>query len=155
MPFDALEYVVRPYTTPNAHGSIIIPSTPRGSHEKATLTWGGGAFELPERKEVSDGVSFEVICCQEALSEDTREVDEVTVTDPTGGESYVIVQRPKTLQLKKKGTNTCADDEWGQTHAAPQAINPALDEYGDTITSGVVTTGDTCAVKWNFNNQQQ
>jgi hypothetical protein len=153
MPFD-LSYVVRPFVTPNAHGQIIIPSTPRGSHERATLTWGGGAFQLPERKEVSDGVEFNVVCCQEALSEKSRisQRERVYQNDDQSSDSWVDVERPTSVRLQKKSQNSCGDD-WGQTEGTAQAVNPALDQYGNAMSSGVVAKGDTCSVGWTFVNE--
>jgi hypothetical protein len=104
MPLDALEYVVRPYTTPDAHGRIIIPSSPRGTREKATLTWGGGALTPPARKEVSDGVNFEVVCCKENLKENSRKSDKKRIFQ-NGDESsanWVDVATPDSLRLKKR-----------------------------------------------------
>jgi hypothetical protein len=151
MPFDALEYVVRPWTTPNAHGQIIIPSAPKSSPERASLTWGGGTFDLPQRTEVSDGVTFEVICCQEELSEKSRTSETKRITQQDNEDNWVDVERPTAVKLKKKHRNSCGDD-WGQTSKAEQAISPQLDQYGEAISSGVVSVGDTCAVGWTFDN---
>jgi len=150
---DGLEYVVRPYQSPNAHGAIIIPSTPSASRERATLTWGAKAT-MPTP---TSGISFNVVCCQEQLDEQTRETEQVqvpiTVSDVQDG--YYTVERPKTLSLKKKEKNNCGDD-WDQLSTTAQEINADLAAFAANFHSGTTSVGGnggTCNTKWNLKNK--
>jgi hypothetical protein len=152
MPFDAaLEYIVRPYTSPNAHGQIIIPSAPRGSHERATLTWSGAA-DVPSPQEVSDGVNFEVVCCQEGLNESSRKSETKRITQQDNEGNWVDVERPYYMQLKKKESNTCGDD-WNQISWVAQEIDSALAEFSQAIHSGTAARPKSCSTAWTFKNQ--
>jgi hypothetical protein len=155
MPLDALEYVVRPYTTPNAHGSIIIPSTPRGTQERATLTWGkDSAITVPTPKEVSDGVNFEVVCCQEQLNELDRKSDQKRVFQrgDEDSENWVDVERPKSLRLKKKEKNKCFGPGLTDTSDVAQQINAVNADFEYALNSGVTSTHMRCSVNWTFKN---
>jgi hypothetical protein len=103
-----LEYIVRPFQAPNAHGTIVIPSTPKESPEKAILTWGGEST-LPEA-EFTD-VGFKFASCKEDNVELNRDAERVRITgnDP---ENYIDVLRSKKLYLKK------TSDRSGQDPAA-------------------------------------
>jgi hypothetical protein len=158
MPFDALEYVVRPNTTPDAHGHIIIPSTPRGTQERATLTWGATSkITVPSPVEVSDGVNFEVVCCQEGLTEQTRVSEEVTIRDPEGSTSYVTVQRPKTVSLKKKDKAKClSGPSLEDISDVAQAVNQDLAQWDQWMKEGTTGGGSkNCSVKWTLKNEEQ
>jgi hypothetical protein len=152
MPFDSLEYVVRPYVTPNAHGQIIIPSAPRGSHERATLTWSGAA-EVPAPQEISDGVNFEVVCCQEGLNESSRENTIERIAQQTNPDNWVDVARAASLKLKKKESNKCGDD-WSQISWVAQEIDAELAVYSADIHSGTASGTQNCSVGWTFKNTQ-
>jgi hypothetical protein len=102
---DGLEYLVRPYQTPNAQGAIIIPSTPAGTRERATLTWGAAAT-MPQHTTTSDSVS--VNCCNEQQNELDRVSETVTVpvtTDDPSVNGILFVARPTQLRLKKKSND--------------------------------------------------
>jgi hypothetical protein len=153
---DGLEYVVRPYQTPNAHGSIIIPSTPRGSRERATLTWGKDAsITMPTPVEVNEGVNFEVVCCQENLNELDRESDTERVYQNGDQTSFnwVDVLRPKSLRLKKKEKNNCFGPTLSETSDVAQQVNDVLGEFEGALNSGATKTSTTCSVSWGFKNQ--
>jgi hypothetical protein len=102
---DGLEYLVRPYQTPNAQGGIIIPATPVGTRERATLTWGAAAT-MPPQATKSDTLSM--TCCNEEHNELSRYsemvVVPVTTNDPTVTGSAQIA-RPTELHLKKKSND--------------------------------------------------
>jgi hypothetical protein len=156
MPFDALEYVVRPYTTPNAHGSIIIPSTPRGTRERATLTWGkDSAITIPTPVEVSDGVNFDVVCCKEALNELDRESDPERVyqNGDVNSFNWVDVLRPKSLRLKKKEKNSCFGPGLSETSDVAQQINDTNSQWEYALNSGTASTQTNCSVSWGFKNK--
>jgi len=65
MPDGAFEYFVRPFQSPAPHGSGRIPSTPRDTREKATLTWGAKA-NMPAIVPKSVNVN----CCTSSESQD-------------------------------------------------------------------------------------
>jgi hypothetical protein len=153
MPPDALEYVVRPYTTPDVHGSIIIPSTPRGSRERATLTWGSGSpASVPTPVEVTESVSFELVCCKENLSEQSRETEDVQIFDSSGGSTYITVERPKSIRLKKKDKNNCNSPLWSHTSDVEQSMNEVNAEWDAALHSGTINVGGgkNCSVAWQF-----
>jgi hypothetical protein len=153
MPFDSLEYVVRPYTTPNAHGQIIIPSTPRGTHARATLTW-DGQMTIPTRTEVSDGVNFEVVCCQESLSEVSRKSkpERIYQNGDVNSSNWADIERPTSLRLKKKENNTCGDD-WDQISGVAQEVNSVLAEWEADMNSGTTARPKNCSTSWQFKNE--
>lgn len=106
MPF---EYVVRPFQTPDAHGRVIVPSTPSFSTERATLTWGSqhaATATLPTPK--SMGVNIQ--CCNEIINENTRTGDTVKIAASNEPANYIMVHRATEVRLKKKDTNKC--DDW-------------------------------------------
>jgi hypothetical protein len=125
---DGIEHFVRPFTSPNAHGAIIIPSTPSGSRQRATLTWGAKAT-MPT---VDNGISFSVVCCDEQLTEqDGRENYPVKRlyhnNDPTS-DQWIDWLPPKIVPLKKKEQKTCGDN-WDQLNDVGLEINERLADY--------------------------
>jgi hypothetical protein len=153
---DSLEYVVRPYQTPGAHGSLIIPSRPTATRERATMTWGAPGT-MPEVTEVdSEGIGFEVVCCNEQLNERDRtsETKRIFQRGDTSSENWVDVQRPKTLRLKKRDKNTCIGNS-GISFAAIE-VSAALAEFSSAIHSGTASPrAKHCSVEWKFKNIEQ
>jgi hypothetical protein len=155
---DSLEYVVRPFTTPNAHGQIIIPATPRGSRERATLTWGAtSAITIPEPVEVegdAEGVNFEVVCCKEQLNELDRESDQERVfqNGDVGSSNWVDVLRPRSVRLKKKEKNSCLGTSLIETSDVTQQVNDVLGMYESAFNSGTTKKPSNCSVSWGFKN---
>src|SRR4029077_8926412 len=144
----SLEYIVRPYQSPNSHGAIIIPSTPTGAREKATLTWGATAtMPIPDT-----GISVE--CCSEKLDEQSRTSKKIRVfqnNDPSST-NWVDVERPETMKLKKKDKNDCISD-WEQVSQLAAEIRAELDQ--DKIDFGSPTDPATgnCGTTWTFKNK--
>lgn len=92
-----LEYVVRPFQTPNSHGRVIIHSTPKESTETAVLTWGGEA-DLPDAQYYETG--FNTKKNREDFTEQQRESDTVRIMgqDPDDDSpSYIDVDRGRKL----------------------------------------------------------
>lgn len=149
MPLDSLEYVVRPYVAPNAQGNVIIPSTPSGSRERATITW-GKPTTLPA---VSSGVNFSVACCKDTLDEQQRTTETVriniTKTDVDAG--YAEFERPTTVNLNKKEQNSCGDN-WDDISGVAQAVDADLADW-TTLMSQVTSSGTNCGETWKFKNQ--
>ena len=101
MPF---EYFIRPFQTPDAHGRIIVPSTPSASTERATITWGGSApGTVPTPKQ--SGVNVE--CCNETLTESSRTGNTVRINASGDEDSYINVHRATEVKLRKKEKNNC------------------------------------------------
>jgi hypothetical protein len=145
---DALEYVVRPYTAPDAHGRIIIPSTPT-RREHATLTWGAtGTMPQPT------GINFQVVCCKDALDEMERQSDDVDIPiqDAGDGTSHVTVSRPNSMTLSKKETNTCGDN-WDQFSGVGQEVNSIISDFQSLMDETTGTSAKNCGETWKFHNQ--
>lgn len=139
-----LEQIIRPYQSPDAHGTIVIPSTPTGTSERATLTWGAKATMPP----VNAGENFSVQCCNENLTEKGRTNQQVRITGPDG-ESYVDVQRPSQVTLNKKEKNDC-DGGWSQMSGAAAAVGSALAEWEADFAN--VDVPHSCGTTWNLSN---
>jgi hypothetical protein len=106
-----LEYIVRPFQAPNAHGTIIIPSTPKASTETAILTWGGEST-LPEVQYTE--VGFNTKKSREDFTEKKRDSEVVRITgnDP---ENYIDVSRANKLYLDKETGRVVQADSPGQS----------------------------------------
>ena len=97
-----LEYIVRPFQAPNAHGTIIIPSTvTTESTESAVLSWGGEAT-LPDTKYSTLTINFKP--CKEDSIELRRDSETVRITgnDP---DNWIDVNRASKLYLDKEEEN--------------------------------------------------
>src|SRR4029077_7144657 len=143
----SLEYVVRPYQSPNSHGGVIIPSTPTGARTKATLTWGASTtMPIPDT-----GITVE--CCSEKLKETDRTSKRIRIfqNDDPSSTNYVDVDRAETMKLSKKDKNDCISD-WDQVSQLAADIRAELDQ--DAIDFGSPTVPETggCGVTWAFKN---
>lgn len=110
-----LEYIVRPFQAPNAHGTIIISSTPTESTETAVLTWGGEAT-LPAVTFIETG--FNTKKNREDFDEKKRDSDTVRIMgqDPEDDSpSYIDVQRSNKLYLDKNTSPDMNASDAGQT----------------------------------------
>jgi hypothetical protein len=145
---DALEYVVRPYTAPSPHGGTVIPSTPRGSRQKATLTWG-----VPTTMPEVSGMNFNVVCCKDTLTEQNRESDTVRVyqNNDKNSPNWTDWERPNTLNLDKKESNTCGDN-WDDISGVAQQVNADLAQW-DSLMQQVTGAPTNCGQSWHFKNQ--
>jgi hypothetical protein len=116
-----LEYIVRPFQAPNAHGTIIIPSTPTPSTETAILTWGGEAT-LPEVQYIELG--FNTRKGREDFAEKNRDAETVRIygEDPGDGPSYIDVSRSNKLYLDKTTEELLASDAGQIDYAASGSI---------------------------------
>jgi hypothetical protein len=96
-----LEYIVRPFQAPNAHGTIIISSNPKETEERAIITWGGEAT-LPDTQFITTG--FQMATCKEDSKELKRDAEPVRIygQDPGDGPSYIDVMRSNKLYLDKR-----------------------------------------------------
>ena len=145
-----LEYVVRPYQAPNAHGVTIIPATPSGSRERATLSW-GALSDMPEVKPRDSAVN--VVCCMEQSTETARKSTSETIRQAGKPENYVVVRRPYQVKLQKKEKNKCASD-WAQISDVAADVEATLAEFKADITEGRNTNKDKkCGQIWNLTNK--
>lgn len=78
MPDGNFEYFVRPFQTPWP-GAKVIPSTPRDTREKATITWGAKA-NMP----AIVGKSVNVKCCTAEEKQDPLPPEPLITTATTG-----------------------------------------------------------------------
>ena len=149
---DSLEYIVRPFSVRDLYGRILIPSTPVGTRERATLEWGAEA-EMPPHQE-AEGISFNVLLCRERLDELQRQSERKRIyqNGDTSSDNWVDVDRPKTLQLKKKEENK-SSLAWTQQDGADQEISAALAPFSAEIQHAQPTAKKgNCAVTWHFTN---
>jgi hypothetical protein len=107
MPF---EYAVRPFQSRDSFGRIILPSTPSGAAERATLTWGSSASLPPGTLPTPTTMGVNMKCCNETLTEDTRTGDTHRIEAENDPDSYIMVHRATEVKLQKKEENTC--DDW-------------------------------------------
>jgi len=138
-----LEYVVRPYQSPNAQGRIIIPSTPSRTAERAVLKWGAQST-LPQPN--ITGVTLP--CCQEQSDEKDRQGETVRIfgNDP---ENYVDVFRANKLSLKKQTKQECTESALG----SDSFVNDFADLYPDFRADFQSSIFDQqCDQTWNLNN---
>jgi hypothetical protein len=140
-----LEYAVRPFQTADSHGAIIIPSTPVGTRERATITWGAKAT-MPS----ASGMSFVVQCCKNDLTEKDRKNHNVRVSG-SDGESYMDVDRAYQLTLDTQNKNNC-DDNASQSWGVAQAINKDMAEWAADFAGIDAQSGinNSCAATWNL-----
>lgn len=134
-----LEYIVRPFQAPNAHGTIIIPSTPTPSTETAILTWGGEAT-LPEVKFIELG--FNTKKNREDFVEQNRDAETVRIMGQSPDDdspSYIDVARSNKLYLDKHTSQDMNASDAGQTSYVAPGVIPA------GVTADHVFTGDTKA----------
>ena len=104
----SLEYLVRPFQSPGAHGRIVIPSSPSAGAQRATLTW--GAKTAPDTLPKAKSLGVNVECCNEISTEQSRKGDDITITATNAPENYIKVRRATEVKLKKKEDNKC--DDW-------------------------------------------
>lgn len=143
---DSLEYIVRPYQSRNSQGSIIIPSTPVSSRQRATLIWGAKAQAV-----IPDSPDISVVCCDEQLGESKRQSEKVRVYkdgDPTSGQ-WIDYDRPVRMQLKKKDVASCGDDGWDQISLVAASISADLAAW-DNFFSRFDSTDQHCKASWTF-----
>jgi hypothetical protein len=146
----ALEYVVRPYQSPDANGAVIIPSTPSGSRQSATLKWGATAT-IPE----ITGENFNMVCCKEASTEQDRTSDTVRVfqNGDSTSDNWVDLERAKTMDLQKKENNNCGDN-WDDISGVSQQIDNILADFAGFFNKHTGNPSQTCTQTWTFKPQQ-
>jgi hypothetical protein len=148
---DGFEYIVRPYQSPNAQGRAIIPSTPTGSRERATLIWGAKAKAV-----IPDTPSISVVCCDEQLQEKQRQSEPVRVYkngDPAS-DQWIDYERPIKMALKKSDKASCDDNSWNQMSFVATSISEDLASW-DSFFAGYDSTDEHCKASWTFTYGKQ
>jgi hypothetical protein len=105
----SLEYLVRPFQSPDAFGRTRLPSAP-GRTERATLTW--GAKTAPGTLPKAKTTGFNVECCNEISTQSSSEASgvDIFVTGPDAEGISFRVNRSDVVVAKKKEDNKC--DDW-------------------------------------------
>jgi len=158
---DSLEFIVRPFQTPSAHGRAIIAATPKGTRENATLTWGGKATLQDVKSNERSGV--DVICCRQDHVETYRTgvVREVrNSTKPSvppsfgyGGEFPDLrawFRTPVSVTLQKKEKQSCTG-EWEQMSGVASAIKNLFADLAADLKAGRGDDPTPCKTTFNFN----
>jgi len=149
---DGFEYFVRPWQSPNAHGTTVIPATPsRGGRERAHLTWGGKGT-MPEVRLTGLDFNTQKSPHDERLTEQNRESDIVRIEQPGKPENYVDVARAKKVTLAKE-TDEYKLDQLAESQYVASGIDPRLNAYGADMKTWEQTTQKSRAT-WNLKNQQ-
>ena len=113
-----LEYIVRPFQAPNAHGTIIISSNPKETEERAIITWGGEAT-LPDVQYIETG--FNTRKSREDFDEKQRDAETVRIYGQSPDDespSYIDVSRSNKLYLDKDTTADVSPSEAAQVDYA-------------------------------------
>lgn len=144
------EYIVRPYQSPDSLGGNVIPATPKGTRDRAHLTWGGKGT-MPSVR--FTGVDFNTQKSKKEveLTEKERESDIIRIEQTGKPENYVDVARAKKVKLglEEKLTEPMSLAE--QQYIA-SGIDPRLDSYKPKMSSPPentpkLTTGEET---WNM-----
>lgn len=153
-----LEYIVRPFQS--RPGGAFIPSTPRDTREKATLTWGAKA-NIPN--DTVGGTGLNVNCCYEQYREAHRDNKVVKVSgsylDSRGmvgpiGASYEMnsyIARSTRVVLQKDKQKTCSGDDWLQMSGAASAVEEAFADLAADLHVGSIDDAGPCKVIWSLN----
>jgi len=148
------EYIVRPYQSPDSLGGNVIPATPKGTRERAQLTWGGKGT-MPSIR--LTGVDFNTQKKKKdvELTEDSRESDIVRIEQEGKPENYVDVARARKVKLGLDEKQTDPADNLAQRQYVASGIDPRLDPYKPQMSSppGSTTTQTTGKETWNMKNQ--
>lgn len=146
-----LEYAIRPFTSPNAQGRIIIPATPGSTTQRARITWGAKSTNVPTPEVSND---FQVICCSEQLHELERTVEIVRIEGPPpdDGPSYVDVARSNTVKLRKQMKNNQCDSPLDTYLGAEFGLDDSGDTSIDLGFAGTEKPGEKCGAIWHLSN---
>jgi len=135
----SLEYIVRPYQTPDSRGRVIVPSSRIGLPQQAHLTWGAQGTMPPAQI-----VGIQIACCNEDQNELSRETSNQRIMG-SDGESYVDVARVEKMKLQKQTTGNGCDDAFNilgfsaAAMAAPSGV-------------GTGTSPDNCNINLTLHN---
>jgi hypothetical protein len=148
------EYIVRPYQSPDTFGNTVIPATPKGTRERAYLTWGGKGT-MPSLR--FTGLDFNTQERKKDVvhDEQDRESDIIRIEQPGKPENYVDVARARKVKLKRDETEITPQELADRQYAA-SGLDPRLDPYKPNIAAPTNSniTKSTGPDTWNMKNQQ-
>jgi|SRR6185369_14160084 hypothetical protein len=148
------EFIVRPYQSPDSLGSNVIPATPRGTRERAHLTWGGKGT-MPSVRFTD--VDFNTVTRKKDIvnTEKDRESDIVRIEQPGKPENYVDVARARKVNLDRNETEI-SPQELAERQYTASGIDRRLDPYKPNINPppNSNVTKSTGPATWNMKNQQ-
>jgi len=127
-----LEYTVRPFQSPAPHGSGRIPSTPRDTREKATLTWGAKSTVSGD---IKGRGGINVVCCREEAGEIDREMEPRQVNSGIDPRHYFQVSRATKIKFSKTDSNDCIKG-WEQMSGVAAAVEDWMAEFTDDLHAG-------------------
>jgi len=150
------EYIVRPYQSPDSLGGNVIPATPKGTRERAHLTWGGKGT-MPSVRLTGVDFNTQKRKKEVELTEEDRESDIIRIEQDGEPENYVDVARARKLKLGLEEKQT-EPEQLGDTHYhfyGTSGIDPRLDPYKPAMSSppGNKTELTTGTETWNMKNQ--
>jgi len=147
------EYVVRPYQSPDSLGTTVIPATPKGTRERAHLTWGGKGT-MPSVRLTGVDFNTQKKKKEVELTEEERESDVIRIEQAGKPENYVDVARARKVKLGLEEKQTEPED-LAQRQYVASGIDPRLDPYKPQMSSppGNTKTITTGTEKWNMKNQ--
>ena len=148
------EYIVRPYQSPDSLGNTVIPATPKGTRERAHLTWGGKGT-MPSVRFTGVDFNTQKRKKEVELTEEDRDSDIVRIEQPGKPENYVDVARARKVRLGLEEKQT-EPDQLAERQYIASGIDPRLDPYKPMMSSpsGNTTTLTTGKETWNMKNQQ-
>ena len=149
-----LEYIVRPYQSPDSLGVTVIPATPKSTRERAHLTWGGKGT-MPSVR--FTGEDFNTVTNKKTIvnTEKNRDSDTIRITQEGKPENYVDVLRARQIYLNRDETELTPQEALAQTQYAASGIDNRLDPYTSKINAppnGNVTKS-TGPATWVMKNQ--
>lgn len=148
----AIEYIIRPFTSPASNGRLIISHREQGTLEHATLTWGAKSPVPPVKPQ---GVQFAGCCTESSNEHDDQGYDQVTVQAPSGGPSAgqtITFRRANSFSFDRDTKDACAGD-WDQFSGVGMEVTAALDQFSADIHSGTAGVTETaCMGKATINN---
>lgn len=144
------EYVVRPFQTPGSLGNVVIPGTPGRTEDKAHITW-GGVGTMPSVKMLYP--STVVNTKKEDLDEQNRDSETQRIIG-SDGESYVDVDRAKTVRLNKEETDENQSLGYNFYAAQDPKLDPKMDPYLKNFRSPQQNQKKSGPIKvtWNLKN---
>ena len=145
---DGFEYLVRPFQAPGSLGSVVIPSTPTGTQERAHLTWSGKGT-MPEVRLTGVDFTTQKSPKQEALEEKRRASKIQRIEQEGKPENYVDVARAETVDLLKEELGSL--DQLGEQQYAASGLDPRLLAYEADIYKNPEKT--LSKVSWKMKNQ--
>lgn len=129
-----LEYIVRPFASPQVQSTTLIPSSPATTTEKAHLSWGADGT-IPDPV----GIAVKTVCKKSNENEITRDWEDVKLFSQDDPENFITVRRATTMTFHKVSHDQCADGNQNTsfTPTASAALNDVDPNFGPAAASPV------------------